>query len=332
MPELPEVETVRAGLEALIVGAVIADVDIRRDSCVRLLPGGSDEFRAAVMGQRIDEAARRGKFMWLTLVPADAQRPGGRSTLPPREALSVHLGMSGQFRVHEGFWADAPEPHSHCRARLSLRRDDGTQLTADFLDQRTFGYLHVEPLVPAPGTDLDAAGSHGASSAGTVPAGAGTDWPLLPASVAHIGRDALDPHLDAAAALKRWRRGSRGVKQVLLDQTLVSGIGNIYADEALWAARVHPEWPAHAMTRAKSQELLKAARHVMASALAQGGTSFDALYVNVNGESGYFSRSLEAYGRVGEPCSRCGTTLRRQSIGGRATHWCPRCQRRPARR
>ncbi|WP_061965131.1 bifunctional DNA-formamidopyrimidine glycosylase/DNA-(apurinic or apyrimidinic site) lyase [Demequina aurantiaca] len=321
MPELPEVETVRVGLERLIAGAVIADVDIRRDSCVRLLPGGPQEFRATVTGQRIVEAARRGKFMWLTLVPAD-----GADDIP-REALSVHLGMSGQFRVHEGPWVDAPEPHSHCRARISLRRDDGAQLTADFLDQRTFGYLHVEPLVPTPGLDTDTRPNREASD-DAVPAGAGTTWSLLPASVAHIGRDALDPNLDAVVALGLWRRGSRGIKQVLLDQTLVSGIGNIYADEALWAARVHPERPAHAVTRATSQELLTAARHVMTSALAQGGTSFDALYVNVNGESGYFSRSLEAYGREGEPCSRCGTALLRQSIGGRSTHWCPRCQRR----
>lgn len=313
MPELPEVETVRAGLESLIAGAVIADADIRRDSCVRLLPGGPDEFRATVTGQRIDEVARRGKFMWMTMVPGD--RPAADRSAP-LEALSVHLGMSGQFRVFEGPWAAAPEPHSHCRARLSLIDREGAQVTADFLDQRTFGYLHAEPL----GETHEAGRS--------LPAGAGTTWPLLPASVAHIGRDALDPNLDAAAAIALWRRGSRGVKQVLLDQTLVSGIGNIYADEALWAARVHPQRPAHAVTRAKAQELLAAARHVMASSLSQGGTSFDALYVNVNGESGYFSRSLEAYGRAGEPCSRCGTLLRRASIGGRATHWCPRCQRK----
>lgn len=311
MPELPEVETVRAGLQSLVAGAVIADVDVRRDSCVRHLPGGKHEFAAAVVGQRIYEIARRGKYMWMALGPADTNSDPGSQ--PPREALSIHLGMSGQFRVHQGPWADAPAPHSHCRARLALRAAHGDQLTADFLDQRTFGYLHAERMVPI---------------ADDWPAGAGTRWPLLPASVAHIGRDALDPHLDAERAAASWRRGSRGIKQLLLDQTLVSGIGNIYADEALWAARVHPERPAHSVTYGLAQGLLAAARTVMTSALAQGGTSFDALYVNVNGESGYFSRSLEAYGRGGEPCSRCGSPLRRASIGGRSTHWCARCQRR----
>ncbi|WP_430868788.1 bifunctional DNA-formamidopyrimidine glycosylase/DNA-(apurinic or apyrimidinic site) lyase [Demequina aurantiaca] len=310
MPELPEVETVRAGLESLTAGAVIVDVDVRRDSCVRLVSGGPEEFRASVVGQRIDEVARRGKYMWMALVPSDdAARPSSQA---PRESLSIHLGMSGQFRVHEGPWAEAPEPHPHCRARLSLATDDGAQYTADFLDQRTFGYLHCEAMVEIDDGE---------------PAGAGTRWSVLPASVAHIGRDALDPHLDQGQAVASWRRGSRGIKQVLLDQTLVSGIGNIYADEALWAARVHPERPAHAVTRPRALELLEAAQRVMASALEQGGTSFDALYVNVNGESGYFSRSLEAYGREGEPCRRCGTPLRRAAIGGRSTHWCARCQR-----
>jgi formamidopyrimidine-DNA glycosylase len=308
MPELPEVETVRAGLESLILGTTIEFVDIRRDSCVRLLPGGAEEFRASVTGERIAAIARRGKFMWFELQAADAAPSDA-----PHEALSAHLGMSGQFRVHDGSWDEAPIPHSHCRARIRLRTDDGTHLTLDFIDQRTFGYLHVEPLVD---TDDGLA------------AGAGTQFPLLPVSVAHIGRDALDPHLDVKDTLKTWRRGSRGIKQVLLDQNLVSGIGNIYADEALWFARVHPSRPAQAVTRSQARMLLDSSRFVMNRALEQGGTSFDALYVNVNGESGYFSRSLEAYGREGEACSRCGSALRRETIGGRSTHWCARCQRR----
>jgi formamidopyrimidine-DNA glycosylase len=150
--------------------------------------------------------------------------------------------------------------------------------------------------------------------------------------VAHIGRDALDPNLDVEQSLARWRRGSRGIKQVILDQSIVSGIGNIYADEALWTARIHPERPAHAMSKRQASTLLVAAQSVMASALSQGGTSFDSLYVNVNGESGYFSRSLEAYGRGGEACSRCGSAIRLATVGGRSTHWCARCQRRWAPR
>lgn len=306
MPELPEVETVRAGLDSLISGSRVVAANVRRDSCVRLLPGGPAQFAGMLADARIGSVARRGKFLWLPLL-----HPGEDE---PSEALSAHLGMSGQFRVHEG--ADAPEPHQHCRARLRLDRG-GVTLTLDFLDQRTFGYLHVEPLAPTPDG---------------LAGGAGTDLPAVPESVAHIGRDALDPHLNPAAAARAWRRGSRGIKQVLLDQTLVSGIGNIYADEALWAARVHPERPAHAVTPPQAHALLEASRAVMARALAQGGTSFDSLYVNVNGESGYFSRSLEAYGRGGEPCGRCGRPLRRATIGGRSTHWCATCQRRYAPR
>ena len=306
MPELPEVETVRAGLESLILDSAIRSVDIRRDSCVRLLPGGAAEFAAETLDHVIVEVARRGKFLWMTL--ADRGDPH-----QPVASLSAHLGMSGQFRVHADAEHSAPAPHPHCRARLSLERLDGTELTLDFLDQRTFGYLHAEPLVETP--DGGAGGQ-------------GTTHTLLPASVSHIGRDALDPALDLPRTVRAWRKGSRGIKQVLLDQTLVSGIGNIYADEALWLARVHPERPAHAVTPRLATGLLDAVREVMSDALAQGGTSFDALYVNVNGESGYFDRSLHAYGRSGEPCDRCGRQVRRAVVGGRSTHWCATCQRR----
>ncbi len=303
MPELPEVETVRSGLASLILGSQIESVEVYRASCVRLQPGGEGEFAEVLVGARIDEIVRRGKFLWMPLFgPQEA----------PQGALSAHLGMSGQFRV---FVDDAPEPHAHCRARIGLLRD-GRPLTLDFLDQRTFGYLFAEPLVPT--ADAGAAGQ-------------GSDLPLLPASVSHIGRDALDPLLDEAAVVRRWRRGTRGIKQVLLDQTAVSGIGNIYADEALWLAGIHPQRPAERLTAAQARTLLDAVRTVMLSALSQGGTSFDALYVNVNGESGYFSRDLEAYGRGGEPCSRCGTLISRAVVGQRSTHWCARCQPAPRR-
>ncbi len=299
MPELPEVETVRRGLAHLVVGAHVEAVDVRRDSVVRLHPGGPAQFAALLAGARLTEAARRGKFLWLPL-------DGGEF------ALSAHLGMSGQFRVFPGPWGEAPAPHPHCRARLSLTRD-GLPLTLDFLDQRTFGYLQVEPLAP---------------TADALAGGAGTSRAVVPQSVAHIGRDALDPVLGAEAVAALWRRGTRGVKQVLLDQNRVSGIGNIYADEALWHARMHPETPVDRLSARRARELFEAVRTVMVAALQQGGTSFDELYVNVNGESGYFSRSLTAYGRAGEPCLRCGSVIARAVIGGRSTHWCPRCQRR----
>lgn len=295
MPELPEVESVRRGLEAHALGARIAGVEILRDSCVRRAPGGAPEFAATVTGASIDAVVRRGKFLWL-LLDAGAL------------ALSAHLGMSGQFRVAE---EPVPAPHQHCRARFSLEMPDGP-LTLDFLDQRTFGYLDAEPLVATPDG---------------LPGGLGSASPLVPVSVTHIGRDVLDPALRRSAVLAMWRRGDRGIKQVLLDQTRVSGIGNIYADEALWRARVHPATPASGVSGKATGALLDASIAVMGEALAAGGTSFDALYVNVNGESGYFDRSLNAYGRGGEPCPRCGRVMTRTVLGGRSTHFCPRCQR-----
>lgn len=301
MPELPEVETVRAGLEPLVSGATVHAVTVLRDSCVRHQEGGPSEFAMALTGASLGAVVRRGKFLWFLLEGDGA----GHSTRGL--ALSAHLGMSGQFRSFEG---EAPTPHTHCRARLALTRE-GEALTLDFLDQRTFGYLHVEPLVP---------------TADGGPGGQGSPMPLLPRSVAHIARDVLDPTADVTRAREALRTGARAIKGVLLDQTAISGIGNIYADEALWSAAIHPLRRADSLTVEESARLLDSAREVMSRALAQGGTSFDALYVNVNGESGYFSRHLAAYGRFGEPCFRCGTMILKGTIGGRSSHWCPQCQ------
>ncbi len=301
MPELPEVETVRAGLEPLVSGAVVDAVTVFRDSCVRHQAGGSAEFAMRLTGARLEAAVRRGKFLWF-LLDSDHDDDG-----VPGLALSAHLGMSGQFRSFDG---SAPESHPHCRVRLELRRHL-EPLTLDFLDQRTFGYLHVEPLVP---------------TADGRPGGQGSLAPFVPRSVAHIARDALDPFATDANAQNALRKGTRAIKSVLLDQTVVSGIGNIYADEALWLAGIHPLRAASSLTGDEAAVLLASVRDVMSSALAQGGTSFDALYVNVNGESGYFSRDLAAYGRAGEPCLRCATPLTRSVVGGRSSHWCPVCQ------
>ncbi len=298
----------RAGLEPLVSGAVIHTVTVFRDSCVRHQGGGPAEFAMALTGATLGAVVRRGKFLWFLL---DGDNEDGdnedRDNSGPALALSAHLGMSGQFRCFAG---EAPAPHTHCRARLELTLA-GRPLTLDFLDQRTFGYLHVEPVVPT------ADGQSG---------GQGSPAPVLPRSVAHIARDALDPAADVARAENALRKGTRAIKNVLLDQTAISGIGNIYADEALWSASIHPLRKAESLTATESARLLASARDVMSRALAQGGTSFDSLYVNVNGESGYFSRDLAAYGRLGEPCFRCGTMIVKGVIGGRSSHWCPRCQ------
>ncbi|MCG8917518.1 bifunctional DNA-formamidopyrimidine glycosylase/DNA-(apurinic or apyrimidinic site) lyase [Actinokineospora sp. PR83] len=213
------------------------------------------------------------------------------------EAVLAHLGMSGQMLVQP---VGAPD-ELHLRVRVSFA-DGGPELR--FVDQRTFGGLSVEEV-----TEVDG-----------VP---------LPTPVAHIARDPMDPDFDPAAAVAALRRRRTEVKRALLDQTVVSGIGNIYADEALWLARLHWARPADGLSRAKAAELLTAATDVMNQALRAGGTSFDALYVNVNGQSGYFDRSLNAYGQEGKPCPRCGRPIRREPFMNRSSFSCPRCQPHP---
>jgi formamidopyrimidine-DNA glycosylase len=215
-------------------------------------------------------------------------------TLDDGSALVVHLGMSGQMLLGNL----AREDH----LRIAALLDDGTALS--FVDQRTFGGWMLADLVTVDGTDV-------------------------PMPVAHLARDPLDPGFNRDGVVTVLRRKHSEIKRQLLDQTVVSGIGNIYADEALWRARINGSRPASSLTRAKLGELLDAAADVMTDALGQGGTSFDSLYVNVNGESGYFERSLDAYGREGEPCRRCGAVMRREKFMNRSSFFCPRCQPRP---
>jgi formamidopyrimidine-DNA glycosylase len=292
VPELPEVETVRAGLARHVLGRTITRVDVLHPRPVRRDPRGPEGFALALTGHRIVGARRRGKYLWLPLDPATGSGQG------EGDALLAHLGMSGQLLVQRPGTPD----ERHLRVRMVLEGEGGP-LELRFADQRMFGGLSV--------------------SAG----GAG-----LPPEIAHIARDPLDPEFDDEAFVTRVRRRQAGVKRLLLDQGLVSGVGNIYADESLWRARIHGDRPGDRLTRAQVRELLGHAREVMTDALGQGGTSFDALYVNVNGESGYFDRSLDAYGREGEPCRRCGTPIRRIAFMNRSSYFCPRCQPVPRRR
>jgi len=213
-------------------------------------------------------------------------------------ALVVHLGMSGQLLLPEPASAD----EKHLRVRIEL---EGADRELHFVDQRMFGGMHIDEL-----TGDDAGGR-------------------VPVAVGHIARDPLDPHFDDDAFVRGVRARSSGIKRCLLDQSLVSGIGNIYADEALWRARLHYDVPGRRLTGPRVRELLSHVRAVMDEALSQGGTSFDSLYVNVNGESGWFDRSLHAYGREGEPCDRCGRPLVREHFMNRSSYRCPSCQRRP---
>ena len=288
MPELPEVEVVRRGLAAHVVGRKLTEVVVCHPRSVRRHDGGAADFAARLTGRVVTGARRRGKYLWLELdEPVDG-----------REVILAHLGMSGQMLV-----ADAGRPdETHLRVRLRFA-DGGPELR--FVDQRTFGGLSVHPLVAA--------------------AGGG----LVPAPIGHIARDPMDPAFDLDEAVAALRRRRTGLKRALLDQTVVSGIGNIYADEALWRARLHGSRPTEGLTRGQGRAVLGAAAAVMEEALAAGGTSFDALYVNVNGASGYFDRSLAVYGQADRPCPRCGTPIRRDPFMNRSSYTCPRCQPRP---
>ncbi|MEU8888869.1 bifunctional DNA-formamidopyrimidine glycosylase/DNA-(apurinic or apyrimidinic site) lyase [Streptomyces sp. NPDC048442] len=282
MPELPEVEVVRRGLERWVAGRTVAEVEVLHPRAVRRHLAGGGDFALRLRGQRMGTAMRRGKYLWLPLEDAPL-------------AVLGHLGMSGQLLVQP---EEAPD-EKHLRVRLRFEDDLGTELR--FVDQRTFGGLSL----------------HDTTSDG------------LPDVIAHIARDPLDERFDDAAFHTALRLRRTTIKRALLDQSLISGVGNIYADEALWRSRLHYDRPTATLTRPRSTELLGHVRDVMNAALAVGGTSFDSLYVNVNGESGYFERSLDAYGREGEPCGRCGTAMRRSPWMNRSSYFCPRCQRPP---
>jgi formamidopyrimidine-DNA glycosylase len=283
VPELPEVETVRAGLAAHVVGRTVKAAQVLHPRAVRRDPAGPAGFEAAMAGRLLERAERRGKYLWLA---------AGNG-----EALLAHLGMSGQLLVGGPGRPVSPP----VRARVTFE-DGGPDLR--FTDQRTFGHLMIVELV-TPGSDVPA---------------------LVPAPIAHIAADPLEAAFSAAEFSVRLRRRHTGIKRALLDQSLISGVGNIYADEALWRARLHWDRPTDGLQPGEVSRLLAAVTDVLTQALKAGGTSFDSLYVNVNGQSGYFERSLEAYGRAGQPCSRCGTLIRRDSFMNRSSFSCPRCQ------
>ena len=360
MPELPEVETVRAGLAEHSVGRPVQAVRVVDARSLRRHLPGPAHFEAALTGRALRGAYRRGKYLWLTLSEADG-------TLAD-EALVVHLGMSGQLLVRDkpdgkvgsesgsdsGNDAEAraafDEQPRHLRVALELGTAGATGGAAStnractgqrllFVDQRIFGGMFLSPLVP----DVPAAVAANKTAPGEVAPGEVperflvSERFLVPEAVKHIARDPLDEFFDPAAVRRKFLRTSSGIKKVLLDQSVISGVGNIYADEALWRARLHYAKPARTLSAAQTRELLEAVTQVLRESLAAGGTSFDALYVNVLGESGYFERSLNAYGRAGEPCHRCAEAGRtslivREPFQNRSSYRCPHCQRAPRSR
>ena len=355
MPELPEVETVRAGLADHSLGRPVRAVRVVDARSLRRHLPGPAHFEAVLTGRALRGAYRRGKYLWLTLSEADGALAD--------EALVVHLGMSGQLLVRDepgdepggdsgsdsGSESEAraafDEQPRHLRVALELGPAGATGGAAStnractgqrllFVDQRIFGGMFLSPLVP----DVPAAVATNKAAPGEVPERfLVSERFLVPEAVKHIARDPLDEFFDPAAVRRKFLRTSSGIKKVLLDQSVISGVGNIYADEALWRARLHYAKSARTLSAAQTRELLEAVTQVLHESLAAGGTSFDALYVNVLGESGYFERSLNAYGRAGEPCHRCAEAGRtslmvREPFQNRSSYRCPHCQRAPRSR
>jgi formamidopyrimidine-DNA glycosylase len=275
VPELPEVETVRRGLDKLATGYKITEAVQHHP---RALKPESIAPLASLIGAKITGTNRRGKFMWLTL-----NRP---------YVLVAHLGMSGQFLFHQKNRPTA----THIRAQFTLTKPLRTQELV-FNDQRTFGWLSIEE-------------THN----------------NVPTSAQHIAPDPFDPVFNREYAINSYLKRNIKIKTALLNQEIVSGIGNIYADETLWRAKIHPEISTADLTKKKIEKILDCATEVMQEAITKGGTSFDDLYINVNGESGFFEQSLAAYGQEDEPCQRCGTPIKRIVIATRSSHYCPRCQ------
>jgi formamidopyrimidine-DNA glycosylase len=319
VPELPEVEVVRRGLVSWVRGRTIESVEVLDPRSVRRHALGVEDFTGNLEGATVGDVVRRGKFLWLPLLdtgrgdqPPGSPGPAGR----PEVALMAHLGMSGQLLMQD---RDVPD-EKHLKVRFRLSPRDGMPEQLRFVDQRIFGGLFVTAMVPT-----DDGGPGGLAE---------SPLPLIAEEASHIARDPLDPAFSFDLFYRRLRKRKTGLKRALLDQGLVSGIGNIYADEALWRARLHYARPTDTLRRAEAERVLASAREVMLDALAAGGTSFDSLYVNVNGASGYFDRSLNAYGREGQPCKRCAAAgiqsfIRREQFMNRSSHTCPVCQPRP---
>lgn len=277
MPELPEVETVRRGLVSLVKGYKISAA---HDLHPRALKPESIAPLKAIQGAKIIDLNRRGKFLWFVL-----DRP---------QVLVAHLGMSGQFLIHQPGHPKA----KHVRAQFDLTKQMRKRELV-FNDQRTFGWVSVEETEDG-----------------------------IPSSAQHIARDPFDTKFDLQETIESFAKRKIRIKTALLNQEIMSGVGNIYADETLWRAKVHPEISTADLSKKKIASIIGYATEVMSEAIEQGGTSFDDLYINVNGESGFFEQALAAYGCTDEPCPRCGTPIRRITFGARSSHFCPRCQKK----
>ena len=309
MPELPEVETVRAGLAPAVTNAKVLAVEILDERSLKRHLAGPRDFVQTITGAKILAVVRRGKFLWMPLELHGAK--AGDKKL----ALVGHLGMSGQM-----FLRKPSDPEDKLtRVVLKLETARGKEVEFRFIDQRIFGSLAIDELVPTP---------DGKPGGYTSTSATGKWWQnLIPASAAHIARDPLDSSFDSEVVRAKFAKKNSGIKRVLLDQQVLSGVGNIYADEALWATKLHYDQPASTLSKATFNSLIAEVKRILEAAVAEGGTSFDEQYKNVNGESGYFEVSLNAYGMTDRPCNRCGRAIRREAWMNRGSHFCPNCQK-----
>lgn len=304
MPELPEVETVRAGLAPALTNSTVRSIDIHDVRSLKRHLAGPKDFTKTLVGAKILGVVRRGKFLWMPLETPEA-----------RLALVGHLGMSGQMLLRKPGSAE----DKLTRVVIHAETSRGKRIEFRFIDQRIFGSLAIDDLVETP--DHKAGGY-------SDKVGAGKWWEkLIPRSAAHIARDPLDENFDSDLVWQKFKKKASGIKRVLLDQQVLSGVGNIYADEALWQTRLHYDQPANSISRATFDLVISSIQKILSDAVAQGGTSFDEQYKNVNGESGYFDISLNAYGMTDQPCPRCSRAIRRDSWMNRGSHFCPNCQR-----
>ncbi len=279
MPELPEVETVRRGLEARLIDATVADVVVR-DRRLRW-PIAAD-FEAQLRGQRIVAIERRSKYLLFRLAGEE------------KSTLLAHLGMTGSLVVHGVDSPFAYKPHDHVDVVLSGRQE---ALVLRYNDPRRFGSMHFFQ-------GLDA------------------EQPLL----AHLGPEPLADELTGSYLYEQTRRRSGPVKQALMDNTLLVGVGNIYANESLFRAGIHPNRAANKVSLARYERLVREVKSVLSEAIVAGGSTLRD-FVNAAGERGYFQLDYFVYGRDGQPCKLCGTPLKLMRHGGRATVFCSVCQR-----
>jgi formamidopyrimidine-DNA glycosylase len=283
MPELPEVETVRRGLEHEVSGFTVVGIEVFDSRALRRNRFEEREFLKELVGQRLNLFKRRGKFLWIPLSNS--------------RCLVAHLGMSGQILVRN---PNYPLEKSE-RVRFQVERDRST-LEIRFIDQRLFGGLYVDTLVE------------------------NSEQDNVPASASHIALDPLDHCFDPEKVASVMHRRKAGIKSLLLNQEIVSGIGNIYADETLWKAKTHFLTPGQDLSTKEIVKILSMSQEVLSNALKNNGTSFDQQYKNVNGLGGSYSQFLNAYGQTGKPCSRCKTLIVRQAWSNRGSHFCPLCQ------